>query len=43
VNIADARREFPALQNQIFMDSACVGLLPQHAAEFSKHPGKATT
>lgn len=29
MNIQDARREFPALDRQVFLDSACVSLAPQ--------------
>ena len=31
MTLNDARREFPALQHQVFLDSACVSLAPQRA------------
>jgi len=31
MTIDDARKEFPALQNQVFLDSACVSLAPQRS------------
>jgi cysteine desulfurase / selenocysteine lyase len=31
MNIHDARQEFPALEQQVFLDSACVSLAPQRA------------
>jgi len=33
MTIDDARLEFPALQQQVFLDSACVSLAPQRAIE----------
>jgi len=33
MTIDDARKEFPALQNQVFLDSACVSLPPQRATD----------
>lgn len=33
MTIDDARKEFPALQNQVFLDSACVSLAPQRTIE----------
>ncbi len=33
MKIQDVRREFPALQTQVFLDSACVSLAPQRAIE----------
>jgi cysteine desulfurase/selenocysteine lyase len=33
MNMQDARRQFPALQQQVFLDSACVSLAPQRAIE----------
>jgi cysteine desulfurase/selenocysteine lyase len=33
MNIHDAREEFPALQQQVFLDSACVSLAPQRAVK----------
>jgi cysteine desulfurase / selenocysteine lyase len=33
MNVHEARREFPALQQQVFLDSACVSLAPQRAIE----------
>jgi kynureninase len=31
MKIQDARKEFPAVQQQVFLDSACVSLAPQRA------------
>ena len=31
MKIQDVRQEFPALQSQVFLDSACVSLAPQRA------------
>jgi cysteine desulfurase / selenocysteine lyase len=33
MNIHDARHEFPALDQQVFLDSACVSLAPQRAVQ----------
>jgi len=33
MTIDDARKEFPALQNQVFLDSACVSLAPQRSID----------
>ncbi len=33
MKIQDVRQEFPALQQQVFLDSACVSLAPQRAVE----------
>ncbi|MGA2370085.1 MAG: aminotransferase class V-fold PLP-dependent enzyme [Candidatus Korobacteraceae bacterium] len=33
MTIDDARKEFPALRNQVFLDSACVSLAPQRAVD----------
>lgn len=33
MTIDDVRKEFPALQNQVFLDSACVSLAPQRSIE----------
>ncbi len=33
MTINDARKEFPALQSQVFLDSACVSLAPQRSIE----------
>lgn len=33
MTINDARKEFPALQSQVFLDSACVSLAPQRSLE----------
>ncbi len=33
MTINDARKDFPALQNQVFLDSACVSLAPQRSIE----------
>jgi selenocysteine lyase/cysteine desulfurase len=33
MNIHDARQEFPALAQQVFLDSACVSLAPQRAVQ----------
>jgi selenocysteine lyase/cysteine desulfurase len=33
MTIADVRNEFPALQNQVFLDSACFSLAPQRSID----------
>src|SRR5664279_6598437 len=33
MTLQEVRKEFPALQQQTFLDSACVSLAPQRAAE----------
>ena len=33
MNITDVREEFPALEQQVFLDSACVSLAPQRAVK----------
>ena len=33
MKIDDVRQEFPALQQQVFLDSACVSLAPQRTVE----------